>query len=366
MKIECVKEKLSAAVSVAEKITGRNLTLPVLSCVLLEAKQHTLTLKATNLDLGIEISMPVRIDEEGTVAVPGHILHSFLSTLKTSKNITLETQDTALLVSTPTHSTVIKTLPAEDFPTIPHIEGEKKFTLNPQDFVKGLKSVAYSAAVSSMKPELSSIYIYPGDGVLVFVATDSFRLAEKKVRVKKLPEFSHILIPFKNIGEIVRVMGEAEEECEVAVSKNQISFTFPGTYLTSRIIDGNFPDYKQIIPKDHKTEAIILTEDLVGALRMATIFSDKFNQVAIKALPSKKTFEIRTKNSDVGENNGRLDATLQGDDVEINFNYKYIADSFQSIDSDSVSLQFNGVARPLVVRGVNDSSFLYIVMPMNK
>jgi DNA polymerase III subunit beta len=366
MKIECVKDRLTEAVGLAEKITGKNLTLPVLACVLLEAKDHNLIIRSTNLDLGVEIVIPVKVEKEGKVAVPGSILNNFLSNLYNSKNVFIEVMDGNLHVSTNHNSTIIKSLPVEDFPTIPHVSGDIVFKFAPKEFIRGLKSVWYSAASSSMKPELSSVYIYPDNDLVVFVATDSFRLAEKKVKIKKVPEFSHILIPFKNIPEIIRVLETVTDDCEISISKNQISFEAPGFYLSSRVIDGTFPDYKQIIPKERKTEAVVIKQDLINSLKVANVFSDKFNQLNIKAEPNHKLFQLKTRNAEVGENSNNLDAALEGEDIEINFNYRYIVDSFQSISTDSVALQFNGHNKPLVIRGVGDSSFMYLVMPMNK
>lgn len=367
MKIECLKEKLTAAVSNAQRITGKNLTLPVLSCILLEAKDNNLKIKATNLDLGIEITIPVKVEEEGSVAVPGAILSSFISNLQDEKSIKLEVQDQNLFVGTQFNSTLIKALPTEDFPTIPVVPNERQFTINGKDFVKGLRSVWYSSATSSMKPELSSVYIYNNDDDgIVFVATDSFRLAEKQIKLKKSKEIGQILIPFKNVPEIVKIFEGVDADITVTLSKNQISFEYNGIYLVSRSIDGVFPDYKQIIPKEYKTEVIILKQDLINSLKLANIFGDKFNQINMKALPNNKVFELKTKNNDVGENENRLQASITGEDVEINFNYKYIIDCFQSIEADSVSLNFNGLNRPLVIRGVSDKSFMYLVMPMNK
>lgn len=366
MKIECLKEKLTAAISNAQRITGKNLTLPVLSCILLEATKSELIIRATNLDLGIEIRLPVKVEEEGVVAVPGSIISSFISTLQDEKSIKLETQEGNLLVSTLHNSTLIKTLPVEDFPTIPQVPEEKKFTINAKEFIRGLKAVWYSSATSSMKPELSSVYIYSNDDGVVFVATDSFRLAEKQVKLKKSSDFGQILIPFKNVPEIAKIFESIDGEIEVNLSKNQISLTYNGIYLVSRVIDGVFPDYKQIIPKEAKTEVVVLKQDLMNSLKLANIFGDKFNQVNMKALPSSKSFELKTKNSDIGESVNKLPVSLKGEEIEINFNYKYIVDCFQSIDVDSVTLNFNGLNRPMVIRGVGDPSFMYLVMPMNK
>lgn len=366
MKIECVREKLADAVSKAEKVTGKNLTLPVLGCILFEAKGRELIVRATNLDLGIEITIPVKVIVQGKVAVPGGVINNFLSSISVSKNVTLEILDGNLKVSTDTNKTVIKSVPHDDFPTIPILQHEKKFSMAPKEFIKGIKSVWYSSATSSMKPELSSVYVYSEGDSLVFVATDSFRLAEKKVRVKNSRDISSILIPVKNIPEIMRILEAADGEVEVSLNKNQISFSYNGVYLTSRVIDGIFPDYKQIIPKEHKTEMTILKQDLINAFKTATIFSDKFNKVSIAAHPTEKKFTLTTRNADVGENTNTLDVVGEGDDVDINFNYRYITDCFQSIESDSVNLQFNGLTKPLVIHGINDKSFSYIVMPINK
>lgn len=366
MKIECSKNRLREIVSKAEKITGKNATLPVLSCVILEAKNSKLIIQATNLELGIEIITPVKVFKEGIVAVPGSLLISYISSLSHDGPITLETIDGTLLMTNQTNETKIKTLNPEDFPAIAHLSSEKKFKLSAKDLVVGLKSVWYAASVSSMKPELSSVYIYPEGNHIVFVATDSFRLAEKKVRVEGGVEFENILVPFKNVSELIRVLEGAETHVEVTFDNNQVSFEFDGTYVLSRIVDGTFPDYKQIIPKSKNTDVVVLKQDLLQALKVSNIFSDNFNKVTFMVKPSDGVFEIFSKNIDKGENRNMVQGTLEGDDVTINFNQKYIVDCFNSLDSDSLALSFDGVSKPMVIRGVRDGSFMYLVMPMNK
>jgi DNA polymerase-3 subunit beta len=366
MKIECVKNRLLQAMFKIEKITSKHPTLPVLRCVLIEAQKGNVVLKATNLELGIEVKIPAKIHTEGVVAVPANILYSFISQIQEDENIVLEVSDKNLIVSGPSGRAVINSYNHDDFPTLPVVPKDKTFTIHAKDLVKGFKSVWYAASVASMKPELASVYVYGDDNEVYFVATDSFRLAEKKIYTKKLKDVGAILVPYKSVIEIVRIIDDVSDEIEVSLTKNQISFSFGTTYVTSRVVEGVFPDYKQIIPKEFTTEVIVLKQDAVQALRLATIFSDAFHQVSIKVDPAKKLFEISTKNTEVGEHAHSLTAAISGEAVAINFNYKYIAGCFQSIESDSVSLQFNGLNRPVVVRGVSDGSFTYLVMPMNK
>lgn len=367
MKVECVQEKLQKILSQAERIAGKNLNLPVLSCFYVEAESGKLTIKATNLDIGFQSSIPVKVEEVGIVAVPANAFSSFVGNLSGEKSVKLKSDGTNLSVVTAKNKTNIKCLPFEDFPTLPNISEEKGFEINAKDFIKGLKAVWYSSSVSSIKPELSSVFVYPDDGFLVFAATDSFRLAEKRIKTKvTTKEFERILIPFKNVPEIIRVLENAEGTVLARLTNNLIAFSFGDTYLTSRVIDGMFPDYRQIIPKEVKTEAIILKEDLVRSLKTATIFSDTFNQVNVSVNPSEKKFELTTKNSTLGETATMLDAALTGESAEVNFNYRYISDCLQSIEADSVSLSFAGAGRPVVIRGVGDRSFTYLVMPMNR
>lgn len=364
MKIECLQEPLQKIISKADKITSRSGSLPILSCVLLSVKNNQLSVKATNLDLGVEFSLPVKATSGGDVAVPSAVLNSYLSSTQ-SRSITLEDKDGILTVTSSSGKTTIKTLPHDDFPIIPKVPKDTVFSVNADDFVSGLKAVWYAASPSSIKPELSSVYVHISDGKLVFVATDSFRLAEKQISSKIKGTFPSLLIPFKNTPEIIRSI-EGTGIVEVGITKNQIAFWGENFYLTSRVVDGSFPDYKQIVPKGSSTEATILKEDLVNTLHLANIFTDKFNQVSFSINPKGKVFEIKSKNSERGESDERVSAALTGEDLDINFNYRYIADAFQSIHSDSVSLSFGGAQKPLVIRGISDNSFMYLVMPMNR
>lgn len=366
MKVDCVKEKFCSAVSKAEKIAGKNMTLPVLSCLLIEAKDGSLVLRSTNLDLGIEIKVPAKVSSPGVVAVPGSILNGFLANTTGDGSINIEEKEGNLHLKVGDSQATIKCLPADDFPTIPQVKDGKEYEFSAGDFILGLKSVWYSASLSNIKPELSSVYIHADEEGLLFVATDSFRLAEKRIKTKKTTDFGSLLIPFKNVADLLKILGEERDTIEVSFTKNQISLRYKDIYIVSRVIDGIFPDYRQIIAKEFKTEVIVLKQDLLNTLKLSNVFTDTFNQINIKASAENKALELRTKNASVGENMNRLAATVTGEPIEINFNHRYIVDCFQSINSDSVSLSFNGLNKPMVIRGISDKTFTYLVMPMNR
>ena len=365
MKLECSIEKIKNAISQAERITGKNLTLPILNSILLTASSNSLKLRSTNLNLGIEIEIPAKIEKEGTLAISGSILNAVFSNVSQNENVFFENEDGNLLIKTKKSQIKLKSQPFEDFPTIPMVAGNS-FEIESSKLIDGIKSVYYSSSVSDIKPEISSVFIYTNEDNLIFVSTDSFRLAEKKIKVKGLEEILGILIPYKNIGEILKVFGEFKGMIKVCFNKNQISFSSDNIYLTSRIIDGIFPDYKQIIPKDFLTDAVTLKQDLLNALKLSNVFSDKFNQVNLKIAPKEKVFELSSANNDIGENKTYLDAVINGENIELGFNYKYFLDCFQSINTDSVSIKLSGASRPIVISAISDPSFTYLIMPMNR
>lgn len=365
MKLLCIKEKLKNYVSLAERVTGKNTTLPILNSILLVAGNNDLKIRATNLDVGVEFTIPAKIEKKGNVAVPGSVFQNTLSCLSADKQITIELENGNLKINTEHQTVIIKSQQTEDFPTLPKIQNGESFTVPAQKLIQGIRSVVYSAAISDIKPEISSIYIYPENDILVFVATDSFRLAEKKIIQKGLKEFPGVIVPFKNITEILKVFEGVDKDIVVTFNKNQISFYWDEIYLTSRIISGIFPDYKQILPKGHTTEVIVLKQDIVDVLKLINVFSDTFNKVNMVIDPRKNIFTLHSKN-DVGENTTNIQATLSGEVIDLSFNYRYIMDCFQSIKSDSVILRFNGENKAMLVSGVGDNSFLYMVMPINK
>lgn len=365
MKLECSINKIKSALVSVERITGKNLTLPVLGSVLWVATGKTLRLRATNLNIGIEIEIPAKIEKEGVVAVRGDILSSLFSNLQGDAVVRFELINGNLLVKTTTSTILLKSISHDDFPTIPVVEGEDVL-ISSKKFIEGIKSVYYSASVSEVKPEIGSVYIYPENDMLVFVSTDSFRLAEKKVKIKQNLSFGGILIPFKNVVEIMKVFEGVDEEIKITLQKNQISLKTENIYLTSRVVDGNFPDYKQIIPKNPTTKSVVLKQDFISSLKISNVFSDKFNQIILTIRPQEKIFEIESKNTDVGENTTLISGALSGEDVSANFNYKYVLDCFQSIPGDSLSIELSGNNKPMIIRGVGDASFMYLVMPMNR
>lgn len=366
MKLECLKDKLKEAIVLAEKISGRNLTLPILSTILLETKNKNLIIRATNLEVGIEMEIPAKIEEAGVVAVNASILLNYLNNLAKEEKIVLELENNNLKLSTETTHTLIKSLSAEDFPIIPKINQEGGFEIKANDLTDGLQAVAFASAISDIKPEISSVYLHNEDQELIFVATDSFRLAEKKINIPNLGNIN-IIIPFKNVNELIRVLTSlGTNQVLVSYNKNQLAIQTDNLYLTLRVIDGNYPDYKQIIPTKFNTELNIKKEDFVGLLKLSTIFSDRFNQIDLTFKPDSNTLEVLSHNQEVGENKSSLVIKIKGEPLLISFNAKYLIDCLGSFSDNTINLRFTESSRPLMIEGTTDNSFHYLVMPINK
>lgn len=366
MKIECSIDKIKEAVNKADKIVGKTSTLESLKSILFIASGNSLKIRSTNLSLGLEIELPAKIETEGEVVVSGEVINNTLMNLNNSdKTLKLEKVNENLFLNNKKTSVTIKSISSEDFPTIPAVDGQS-FEIEIEKFIEGIKAVFYSSAVNDIKPEIASVYIYSNENQLFFVSTDSFRLAEKQIKTKKPTDVEGLIIPFKNILEIIKLLSDIKGEMKVYYNKNQISFVMPGFYLTSRLINGSFPDYRQIVPKEFKTKAILLKKDFIDAIKLSNIFSDKFNQIKLNIDPKAKKLEVYALNKDVGENKTLVDGAFEGTPIEMNLNHKYILDCFQSINEDSVVLEMNEVNRPMVIKGNGDKTFLYLIMPMNR
>jgi DNA polymerase III subunit beta len=348
---------------VAARIATKHLTLPILQCVLLEAKNGELIITTTNLEIGIEGKIPSTIEEDGVVAVPAQTLLQTVG-LISQKNITLTTEGDVLRITSSTSNTDIKTMDPSDFPHIPKVEGSE-YTIQSQLFALGIKTTAFAASQSSIKPELGSIYIFQKkEQSLTFVATDSFRLIEKTLPERGLVFEGSLLIPFKNALELSRVAELGSGETTLVASDTQCALRVGSLYITSRLVSGTFPDYEQIIPKEYTADAVVLTQDLARALKKTNIFLNKFMQLTCTLAGD--TLTLSSQNNEAGATTESIKATTKGDEIRLNFNQRYLSDGLPHFTSDSVTLKFAGMGRPMVMENMHDASLRYLIMPMNK
>lgn len=346
------------------RVSTKHVTLPVLQCVLLETTEGKLRLRATNLEIGIEAEVKARVEDSGSVAVPASVLLQTVN-YNQQKEITLRAEDGSLTVEGSGSETQIKSIPHDEFPKIPRLEGDGQ-VVNNRLFSLGIKSSVFAASLSSIKPELGSVYIFQKkEQSLTFVATDSFRLMEKTVPQKGLVLDSPFLIPQKNAVEIARIFDLRESDPVFKANDNQCTFDFSdGVYVTSRLTNGSFPDYAQIIPKEYVSHSTVLKSDLVHAFKKTNIFLNKFLQVSLHI--TKNSITVSANSGDVGNTTESIKAETEGDDLTLSFNQRYISEALSHFVDDSVVLHFAGIGRPMVIEGVNDKTARYLVMPMNK
>ncbi|MCC6290661.1 DNA polymerase III subunit beta [Candidatus Nomurabacteria bacterium] len=367
MKLECQRESLKQAVGLTEKVTSKSSSLPVLGFILLSAEGKNLIIRGTNLDLGCEWKLPAKVISPGAVLISGAVFYNLLSNINNVEKLTLEVVNKNLVVSVGSSSTLIKVQSTEDFPTLPELEETMELTLPIIDFVSGARAVGYAAALTDIKPEIASLYFYTDESNAYFVATDSFRLAEKKVDLKtEGDQVVKLIIPVRNVTEILRLLESTTGTAVWKFNRHQLTVITDRLRLTSRLIEGVFPDYRQIMPLNSISQVVLSRVELLNALKLSQIFTDRLNHVTLKLRPEDSVLELTSQNGDVGENTSLVPATINGEELIINLNLRYLLDGLQSISDEKVSLQFNGRTKPILLTSTSDDSFRYLIMPLNR
>lgn len=365
MKFTCLQEKLSNALQILEKIIGRNTSLPILQNTLIETEKGRIKLSATDLEVGVSTWITAKIDKQGSVTVPARVIASYVSALP-EERVTLESSKYDLQISAgKRYKALIKGMNSSEFPIIPKVKDKNSFKLEAKQLRLALAQVVTAAAISETRPEIAGVYIYSSQAnQLVLVATDSYRLAEKNLRKVKLSRSNFsFTIPLRTVQELLRVLNDSSEEVKVVTDESQILFYTPDLYVVSRLNEGNFPDYKKIIPAKFSTQAVITREPLLEAVRTASLFATKLSDVKLEFTPSKQ-IKILARNQTVGGGSTLLPAEVEGKKLTITFNYQYLLDGLKQISKANVLFQCNDFDQPAVIRGVGDAGYFYLAMPI--
>lgn len=361
------KKKFSEAVQIVSRFADhKNTTLPVLSSILIIAGDDGLKMRATNLEIGVDLKLGEgEIKNKGVVAVPATILQQITNTFTDVGNVILEYIGESLSITNGMGKSLIKTVPYDDFPSIPFPENQKNRIVLSGSLLKPLfTSIASCASSSTIRPELASIYLFIEGGTLTIVATDSFRLVEKKVPLANKGSQGRFLIPAKNALTIAQALPDTD--IIVSFSEHQCSFVSTVGMFISRLTNATYPDYRQIIPKESVVEATVLRKDFENAIKRTSIFSDPFQKIKISFDPKRKLLTFFARNQDIGESLESLPAHLSGNPLDLSFNHRYLSAVLGLTNAENISFLAAGVGRPLIAKGAADASFLYLVSPMNQ
>jgi len=363
MKAIVNQKNFKKALGIVEKVVAKNTTLPILSNILFKTENGRLKLSATNLEIGINYTIGAKIEEVGQVAVPARIISDFTNNINDEK-IALIVKNNVLSVNSEHYKTQILGLDAKDFPIIPKIKNKPLATIPIKILRNSALLVVDSIALSEARPELAGIYVNFENDKIIFASTDSFRLTEKQIDFKHSLKNSFI-IPRNTALELVRVAGELEGEIVINISDNQVSFSSDDFEMVSRLVDGNYPDYKKVIPDKFISKVLVNKNDLEKNIRLAGLFSSNISDVKIQCLETKTN--ITAKNPDRGEIETDIPSTLKNQPFEIAVNYHYLIDGLKIIDTNEVVIEYTGQGSPIVIKpGDNRKDLVYLIMPLRK
>lgn len=366
MKLIVLRENLKEGLNSVSRATSENVNLPILKNVLIKTFNNKIKFSATNLELAVTCLTSGKIVEEGGVTIPFSVLSGIVSDCD-SERVNLEVEKSVLNFKTDNYEAKIQGLNEEEFPIIPKIEQSNQFlSLDFTLFKEALLKIIGSIQISDIRPELGGVLLDFQLTQLKLVGTDSFRLSEKTITDKNFKHnFSKgfkVIIPLKTIQELIRIGKEGN--LNIYIDPNQILFQNSDLEIISRLIDGQYPDYDQIIPKDFETECILNKDVFLNAVKLVSNFTGRTNDIKIKTKEGKKVLEVYSTNQYFGENRYLVPAKIKGSEFEIAFNWRYLLEGLKNFSSEEVIFQSNGSSRPALVKSGNDDSYFYLLMPI--
>ena len=362
-----MQENLARGLSVVSRAVSTRSTLPVLANVLLRTEDAGLKLTATNLEIGITYWVPGKIDADGATTVPARLLTDLVNSLPASERIDLELQPgESLHLRAGRFATHIKGIDAEDFPAI-QTAGERPTTRIAQRVLRrALDETTFAAASDEARPILTGVLArFEGDRV-TFAAADNYRIAVKTVDVLDPVEAVSVVIPARALAELNRVLSETDDPVDVvlAQARNQVLFHLEGVDLVSRLIDGQFPNYQQVLPAGHTTRAELDREELLRAVRPAALIASASANIVKLQVGGGSEGVTVTATADVGDYEGVVEAAVEGDGTTIAFNARYLNDVLTNVQAERFALELNGPLSPGVFRPVGDDAYVHVVMPV--
>lgn len=371
MKVEILKENFKNGLGVVEKVVGKNLSLPILDNVLINTEDSFLSLSATDLETAIKLWILTKIIKKGKVVVPAKFLSSFIALLPNEK-ITLEEKKQGLYIECKSFKNQIQGFNSEEFPLIPEFKNSEYLEIDNKKLCQGLTQIVDVASPSQSRPEISGIYFVFSKNSIKIVATDSFRLAEKNILLESpVKKDISFILPQKPAREIINILEEKEGKIKIYFLPNQTMFEFPmkevahpQVQIISRLIEGEYPNYEEIIPKKFKTHIILKRDEFLNQIKAASLFSGKINEVKIKTDIQTKEVQISAQDPDIGQSQSSISAKIDGEPIEVSFNHKFLIDGLLNIKSSEVVFDISKEEGPCVLKPVGDASYIYVVMPI--
>lgn len=371
MKIISLQKNLKSGVYAVSHIAQKNTNLPILNNILISAKDGVISLVTTNLEIGITSVLRGKVEKEGSFTVDARILSDYVNLLHNEK-VSLEVKEKELEIECGDNKTKIKGLSSEEFPFIPIIDRVSPYIISINDFKKAVAQVLFSAALDEARAELSGVLLILENKKMTIVATDSYRLSEKSILIKsETADEKRCIIPARTLQEILRVIGsetgedEAPKEITLYVSENQCLFVIGNTEIVSRLIDGRYPDYQQIIPQRHSSRILVDRQELARAVKAAALFSKNgVNDINLEVNAGKKNITISAASGQTGEHTSTLPATIDGTDVSIILNSRYLLDVLAVLNDETATIELTDANTPCIIKDGQTKDYLYIIMPI--
>jgi len=375
MKISSLQENLKSGLGIVSHIAGKNVNLSILNNIMIEAKAGDIKLISTDLEIGIISHIRGKIEKEGVYTVESRLIYDYISLLP-NKKIDIEKKDTKLIIKSDNYKTNIRGQEADEFPLIPQVDKKESYRADIDEFKEALSQVVFAVSSSETRIELTGVLFNFNSDKLILAATDSYRLAEKKIKINSnVNGEKSIIVPSKTLQELIRILGqiksenlnEGDKEIEFYITENQILFICGNTELISRLIEGQYPDYKQIIPTEKETIAKVDRNELARAVKAAALFSKTgINDVSLDFPLGKKKIMVTASSSQAGENITELDAEVTGKDNSIVVNYRYLLDGINTLKCENVEATIINSSTPMILKSEKDDSYLYIIMPIKQ
>ncbi len=369
-----LQENLKRGLNIVGHITTKNINLPILNNILIKAEEGNIELVSTNLEIGITHQIRGKIENEGQFTVDARLISDYVNLLSGGEKVKVETKENELKIECGNYKTKIKGESAKEFPLIPSISRSNFFSCKSGELKKALSGVIFAVSSSENRIELTGVLFSFNKNKLSLAATDSYRLAEKELDIKNggVEGEQKVIVPAKTVQELLRVLGGLEggemgedQEVKFYLSENQILFTVDSVELISRLINGHYPDYKQIIPSSSQTDALIERSELIRAVKAAALFSKTgINDITI--LFSKNKIIISSFSGTSGESQIEIEAEVKGVDNEVTINFRYLLDGLNNIEGNMVRLGVLNNTTPCVLKPEKEDNYLYIVMPIRQ